>query len=281
MYPIDYVNELRSNGNRKKSIAFMDYWHDMNNEEDNSLRFYEKAWGVGKTTVARWIKEFDYEIRRFFNCWELKNNAHFKAVKSKNSMYDEWNENTHQNKSAKNRVGQQGDSSEYIETHSKAPKKGSFKESSGTALVQQWDKDFNINDDDNGASLPVDKWFEDLYLIYRLNTKYAGRKEDAYKQWLKAKDSVGYENMKLAIMMYLHDQELSKRYNFANFLKNQVYLSYLPKRIKILIDGNWMVGTYDDKDHVFRADNGFEGYLSSETLVKKFADKELEFLNER
>ena len=267
MYPIDYVNELRSNGNRKKSIAFMDYWHDMNNEEHNSIRFYEKAWGVGKSTVARWVKEFDYEIRRFFNHWELKNNAHFKAV----------NGNT-KNKSVKNRVGQQGDSSEYIEAHSKAPKKGSFKESSGTARGQQWDKDFNINDDEEGVKSRTDKWFNDLYFIYRFNTKYAGKKEEAFKEWLKVKDSVGYENMKLAIMMYLHDQELSKRYNFANFLRNEVYLSYLPKRIRILIDGEWMVGTYDDKEHVFRADSGFEGYLSSEALVKKFADKELEFL---
>ncbi len=250
-YPTDYIEELKRKGKRKKARAFFEYWSDMEEGEHNSVRFYANSWEVSVSTAHAWIDEFNREIDLFLDSWHIRNRQHYTY--------------------AKNQAEHLPNTSNTCE----ARKQGV----SPDGAEHQPNEVFNIYDDDNGGmKQSFDKWFEDLYFIYRLNTKHAGRKDKAYDEWQRVRGLVKYENLKLAIMMYLHDPDVQKRFNFANFLKNDVYLAYLPKRIKLLIDGKWVEGEYDDKDRVFRADNGFKGYMSSETLVKKFADKKLEFL---
>ena len=57
-YPTDYVNELRMNGHRFKSGAFIDYLIDYRANKKNSLRFYGKAWNKAPSTCKIWIDEF-------------------------------------------------------------------------------------------------------------------------------------------------------------------------------------------------------------------------------
>ena len=249
-YPTDYIEELKRKGKRKKARAFFEYWSDMEEGEHNSVRFYANSWEVSVSTAHAWIDEFNREIDLFLSGWQVRNRQHYTYAKNQ----AERQPNTSNTCKAQNQ-GVSPDSAEH-----------------------QPNEVFNIYDDDKGAAAKRDRWFEDLYFIYRLNTKHAGKKEEAYREWELVKDRVGYENMKLAIMMYLHDPEVKRRFNFTNFLKNDVYLSYLPKRIKILIDGKWHVGTYDDESHIFKSEDGFEGYLDSETLIRKFSNKELEFV---
>jgi len=250
-YPTDYINELKQKGKRKKARAFFEYWSDMEDGEHNSVRFYAKSWDVSVSTAHAWIDEFNYEIDLFLDGWQIRNRQHYTY--------------------AKNRTEREPNTSNTCEAQNTGVCE--------SGAEHQPNKDFNIYDDDiGGYRVMEDREFDDLYFIYRMNTKHAGRRDDAYREWKRVGKDIEYEQMKLAIMFYLHDQEISKRFNFANFIKNRVYLNYLPKRMRIKISEEWRVGVYDDKRRVFRSDDGFEGLLEPETLVKKFANNELEFM---
>ena len=252
VYPIDYINELHQGGirGRKKAMAFMSYWHDMELGEHNSIAFYAKIWNVSKSTAWTWIKEFSEEIDKFLSNWQLRNAQHYNYVQ--NSTERQPNEsNAHEPR---------------IYGHSR------------NSAERQPNQDYNIYDDDNNIGMHADKNFADLFFIYRLNTKYGGRKEDAYREWLKVKDKVSYEELKRAIVLYLHDPSVSKHYNFANFLKNEVYLSYIPKRLRVKVQDEWITGTYKDDQEMFVSDDGKPYKLTPERLAELFSKGELEFV---
>jgi len=257
-YPTDYIQELNRKGirGRKKARAFMEYWNDMECGEHHSERFYADSWEVSRSTAHEWIKEFKYEIDLFLNHWSLKNQQHYNYVKNST----EQNEQTKPSKTSGK------------ETHNK----GDFDNSTEQNEQTKPSKVFNIYDDNN--YIGGDKYFDDLFFIYRLNTKFAGKKSEAYQAYLTIKDKVSYEQLKRAIMLYLHDPNIDKKYNFKNFLENEVFYSYIPKRVKININGEWKIGTYNDENHTFIADDGFAGVLLPEKLAEKFAQGELEFV---
>ena len=249
-YPTDYVQELKQLGKRKKARAFLEYWDDMEMGDHHTERFYAESWKVSNSTAHEWIKEFKYEIDLFLNHWHLRNQEHYNYAQKSTEQ-----------KSSK--------SSNY-----KARIYGKVK----NTAEQKPNEVFNIYDDNNIGQMQFDKHFGDLFFLYRMNTKYGGKKEEAYKEWLKIKDLIDKDQLKRAAILYLHDPHIEKKYNLANFLKNEVYLSYMPKRIKIKIKGEWKVGTYDDKEQVFVADDGYKGLLPPERLAELFAKGDLEFV---
>ena len=142
-------------------------------------------------------------------------------------------------------------------------------------------EEFNINNNKNTRetkSFWNDKDFNDLFFIYGQNTKFKGKKEDAYQAFLHVDTNV--DLLKLASVRYLHDPDTTgKRYNLTNFLKNQTYISYLPTRMKITISGKIHLGTYDQATCRFISDTkDFAGELSAKRLVEMFESKELEFI---
>jgi hypothetical protein len=261
MYPVDYVEELNRKGlkGRRKAMAFMSYWHDMQMDEVNSIRFYGEMWGIPKSTAMDWIKEFRNEIERFFAFWSLKNDTHYKSVRKK--------------------IGHYSDN----DRPSKIPENLDFESSINMGFGYASDKEFNIYDDDKEAVKISNKdraKFNNLYFIYRMNTKYAGKKEEALKEYLKIKDEVSYDKLIRAAVLYLRDPNISKKYNLTNFLKNEIYLSYIPKRMRLKINGEWIEGEYKDDEQMFVGDNGFKGVLVPQRLAELFANKELEFIKE-
>jgi len=261
MYPVDYVEELNRKGlkGRRKAMAFMSYWHDMQMDEINSVRFYAECWQISKSSAMRWIQEFRDEIERFFAFWSLKNDTHYKSVKKN--------------------LGHQrtGDESQEL------PKKRENLNIEKTKWDTERDKEFNIYDDDRDAVKISNKdraKFNDLYFIYRMNTKYAGKKEEALKEYLKIKDEVSHDKLIRAAVLYLRDPNISKKYNLTNFLKNEIYLSYIPKKMRLKINGEWIEGEYKDNEQMFVGDNGFKGVLVPQRLAELFANKELEFIKE-
>ncbi len=78
--PIDYVRSLKNEGKRGKARAFVEYFDDMDTQAINSFSFYAKSWDVSKSTAHDWIKEFKYEIERFFSYWLIKNSDHYSSV---------------------------------------------------------------------------------------------------------------------------------------------------------------------------------------------------------
>lgn len=78
--PIDYVRELKGRGQRDKARAFMEYFDDVETNDVNSFSFYAKSWNISKTQVQAWVKEFKYEIERYFSYWLIKNSQHYTSV---------------------------------------------------------------------------------------------------------------------------------------------------------------------------------------------------------
>ncbi|AZV46872.1 hypothetical protein C3L23_06170 [Nautilia sp. PV-1] len=261
IYPIDYVEELKQKGvkGRRKAMAFMSYSHDMQMDEVNSIRFYAELWEIPKSTAMDWIKEFRDEIERFYAFWPLKNETHYKSVRKK--------------------IGHSPDKIRPADI----PLNRDYEQMSRTDDGLVSDKEFNIYDDDRDAVKISNKdraKFNNLYFIYRMNTKYAGKKEEALKEYLKIKDEVSYDKLIRAAVLYLRDPNISKKYNLTNFLKNEIYLSYIPKRMRLKINGEWIEGEYKDDEQMFVGDNGFKGVLVPQRLAELFANKELEFIKE-
>jgi hypothetical protein len=226
MYPTDYIKELKQKGKRAKAMAFMDYLDDMQTDIINSFGFYAKAWGVSKSTAHSWISEFRVEIDRFFNYWSLKNNTHYSSVKNASERQPNDLKTFNASQNTDNRE---------------------FSESSRTVAERQPNKEFNIYDDDKRAKA---REAEDLYFIYRLNTKFAGKREDAIKEYLKIDSNIKYKDIMLAAMLYLRDKTVSKKFNLKNFLRNKVFLNYLEVTISIFKDGEWIEGKYNSNNEI-------------------------------
>lgn len=262
-YPTDYIQQLkRERGvqGRKKSRAFMEYWDDMEHGDHNSEGFYAKSWDVSRSTSHDWIKEFKIEIDLFIDHMYLKNKSHYShAVFS-----------TEQN--------EQGQPSKT--STSEHHILGTFKESSEQNEQGQPSEVFNINNND--IKLKREWWddahFQDLFFIYSQNTKFVGKKEDAFEQFTRT--DMDPSILILSAIQYLHDPAVGgKHYNLANFLKNETYLSYIPKMIKVHHGGQEIIGEYDRVNQRI-IENGSNRIivLTPERLVELFKVGALEFI---
>jgi len=260
MMPTQYIEELQASGKRMKARCFMEYFLDVQAGAVNSFGFYAKSWGekskpMSKGTVHKWVKEFVYEIERFFNAHSLKNQQHYSSVKNQSER----------------RVN--GERTKDPTQSPILPNVSEVKETLSERLVNQA---LNIYDD--GADTRMKRrLFDDLYMIYRANTKNAGKKEEAWEEYRKI-DGISHRQLVRAIVLYLHDGEVTKRFNLKNFLMNQIYLSYLSKKIRVKVGEEWIIGEYDDESAVLTADDGRQFRLEPERLAELLACGELEFV---
>ena len=248
-YPTDYVQELKQNGKRKKARAFMEYWDDMEHGSHNTIRFYAKSWDVSVGSASNWIKEFNDEIDLFLAHWDIRNKQHYNYAKNQaEQKLNKMNSDTAQE------TGLHGKVNEH-----------------------DLNEDFNINNNNNKSGWVFDKDFNDLYFVYGANTRYKGKKDDAYEIYKHI--DVDVNLLKLAAVRYLHDKSVEKKYNLANFLKNEIYLSYLPQKIKITIAGVTRVGIYDKEKQLFVSETDkFAGTLTADRLVELYNSGDLEFI---
>ena len=249
-YPTDYVQQLKQNANRKKARAFMEYWDDMEHGDHNAIRFYAKSWDVSVGCTSNWIKEFNNEIDLFLAHWDIRNKQHYNYAKNQSEQkVNTLNTNTPQE------IGVNGKVNEH-----------------------EVNEALNIYNNNNKGHWAFDKDFNDLYFVYGANTKFKGKKEEAFEAFKNV--SVDVNLLKLASMRYLHDPlTVDRRYNLTNFLKNEIYLSYLPKRIRLTLDGVERIGIYDANTLIFKSEtDSFVGQLSSSRLVELFETNNIEFL---
>lgn len=258
-YPTDYVQELnytRGKAGRKKSRAFMEYYNDMEHGEKNAIRFYANSWEVSSSTAKEWIDEFNYEIELFFSHWELRNKQHYNYAK---------NPTEHQ------------PNTNRTQTHQIEPNITDFQKSSRTPTEHQPNKALNSYDDDIKRGWVKDKNFNDLFFMYASNAEHVGKKEDAYLAFINV--HIDIDLLKLSAVKYLRDASITRKYNLANFLKNEMYIKYMPKRIKLTINGEVRTGVYDDKTMLFKSEtDSFVGQISAKRLVELYEARELEFL---
>jgi len=254
-YPTDYVQQLnqdRGIKGRKKSRAFMEYWNDMEHGLHNSESFYAKSWDISRSTAHDWVKEYTIEIELFLSHWDIKNKQHYSSVKNAT----EQNEQSKTSKTSNDISHNIGNIDTLTEQNEQSQPR----------------EVFNINTNNKA---PKEFWheskeFNDLYFVYSMNTKYKGKKDEAYEVFKTVEIDVNL--LKLATMKYLHDPETEgRRYNLTNFLKNQIYISYLPKRMKLILDGVVRVGKYYDDKKLFVSDAGdFKGQLSAKRLIELY-----------
>lgn len=255
-YPTDYVQQLnteRGVKGRKKSRAFLEYWNDMEHGDHNSFGFYATSWEVSKSTAFDWINEFMEEIELFLSHWDIRNKKHYKYAQNETERLP--------NKT-------NGEKAQNIGACENEPER----------LPNEALNLYN-NNKIKEKFFWNDKDFNDLFFIYGANTKFKGKKEEAYEVFKHT--DIDINLLKLSAMKYLHDPDTEgKRYNLTNFLKNQTYLSYMPKMIRIQVEGKWMTGLYDDKTMIFAADdNKFVGTLTTDRLLHFYEKGLLEFIN--
>ena len=273
IYPIDYVQELQEMGKRFKARCFMEYWHDVQMDEINSVGFYTKSWGrdkpLSKGTVHKWIKEFGNEIDRFNSAHFLKGREHTKAT-----LRDSY---------AENRSERKVNASETFDT-SKQPKERELSEAERTASERRVNQDNNIYDYDTRMRA---REIDDLYSIYRINTKNAGKKLEALGVYngLELPGGIGYKDIQRSVILYLNDPEIQVDedgrkivYSLANFLRNEIYLNYIPHRLRIVVDGKVIVGDFDRETETLHAEDGTDYRLSTSRMAELLSAGDLEFV---
>lgn len=264
-YPTDFIQQLkreRGIAGRKKARAFMEFWDDMEHGDHNSESFYAKSWDVSRSTSHDWIKEFKVENDLFIDHLFLKNQQHYShAVFS-----------TEQNEQR-----QPSKTSEY-----KAQNIGLNENITEQNEQHQPREAFNIYNNNTARELRREWWddaeFQDLFFVYSQNTKFVGKKEDAFEQFSRVE--LNSSILLLSAVQYLHDPAVGgKHYNLANFLKNQTYLSYIPKMIKVRHGDQEIIGEYDQiNQRIIESGSDRIVVLTPERLVQLFKAGALEFI---
>lgn len=238
--PIDYIRELKNSAKRDKARAFMEYFDDMDSNSVNAFSFYAKGWNVSKSTAHDWIKEFKYEIEKFYAHWMIKNSHHYS--------------------SAKNLTERQQNDNRTNECF-KTPIQSAQNEISRTIEERQPNEAFNIYGVDYTRKRVnfFDAKFEDLFMRARICNKKVGSKEEAYYEYMSNHQHVNHNDIAYAYMVYANDPQINgKVFNLVNFLKNQVYMSYLMPRIRVFKDGEVFEGWYEkDKNLLTTDSNGY------------------------
>ena len=227
LMPTDYVEQLKQDGKRKKARAFMEYFFDMESGDHYSFGFYAKSWEVSKSTAYAWVDEFYQECRLFIDHWELKNNKHYSYAK-----------NTPERQPNGCRT----------KTSSTKPENRELQEESETPAERQPNEDLNtciVVGSDFGADGEFNTYYSELRFI---GGKYTGKKEDAYKSYLKVKE---YLNIKVLVYAYKEYVKSVKTHNgeklqgFKKFIDDEMYLAFLPKKVEVIHELGRFKGYYD------------------------------------
>jgi len=253
-YPTDYVQELnlsRGARGRKKSRAFMEYWNDMEHSDHNSESFYAKSWDVSPSTSHTWIKEFMEEIELFLSHWDIRNKQHYTYAKKQT-----------EEQPSKTRSFEAQEIGDFRNEEEEQPRE---------ALNY-----YNKNNRQNSDFL-FDKDYNDFFFVYSRNTRYPGKKQEAYEAFRKT--DVDVNLLKLASMRYLHDKVVDKPVGVKKFLENEMYQPYLPKYMRVYSNSVWLEGIYNDNSYEFKTATGvLIGIIEPALLVSLFEKKELEYL---
>jgi hypothetical protein len=264
LMPVDYIEQLKANGKRKKARAFMEYFNDMQCEEENSYSFYAKSWEVSKSTAYAWVDEFNNECELFIAHWELKNKRHYSYVK-----------NTAERQPNGNRT----------KITTTKPKNTDFSESRKTATERQSNKALNTcivvgGDEKDKEEFATDGEFNTYYSELRfIAGKYAGNKDEAYKSYLKVKEFLNMKILVSAYKQYVKSVDVYKQekiQGFKKFIDGEMYLAFLPKQIKVISELGVFEGYYENES-LKTADGKYFG-ISHSKYLEFLKNQKIEFL---
>ncbi len=257
--PREYIYNLERS-NKNKYHAFNEWL--IKNEEVSfgllnkmpSISFFAKSWGMWERdkcikpkstqTVRNWIKEFEMEMEKFDANWALDRWQRSARARKKS-------EKSVKNSSVKKPTAQRlhtdctdkPSSNNYIVGIEES---GLHTDCTPTAPI------INIYDDDGGKKILRE--FEELFFVYRaFNAKYAGKKLEAleaYKEWRKTHPVFSLDELKRAIKLYMHDNEIVKKNGFKSFFLNELYFSYVDKRVFYKHGNTWIKSIWNSVDEI-------------------------------
>lgn len=246
--PVDYLNALFVNGQRDKASAFMQYFMDMEKGDINAVRFYVKAWGVGRGTVQRWIDEFANELDKYYAYWSLKNEQ--------------------QRSSAKKQMGQERDKDKKQMGQKKSDEAHQIEEDKKQSdtkeeqMGHKSDKGYNnsninnINAESNDSASKnkktiYSKNFEILWNNYDKKSSNKARSQTIYNKRFKNTD---IKIILEAIQEYKDNTEAKYIKDFDGFL-NGLIDSYIPARAWLRDKtGKKHIGWFYDSRNLFQSD---------------------------
>ena len=256
-YPTDYIDSLQNKGKRLKARCFWEYYNDVENKMVNSFGFYAKSWGgdkpMSKGTVHKWVFEFRNEIRKHFDARSFMNTQHYTSVQ----------------KQSERQVNDERTNEQPQTTATPTDK-----HTEETASERQVNKALTLYNNTKTAR----GLYEGFYFLYRQFNKYAGNKMDALDSFINI-DDVDHKRLSVASMFYLKDINVEKKVGVKKFLDNKIYLNYMEVYLKILVDGTWLIGSYDTDTEVFTS-NHTPYKLTASKLADKFIRNEIEFIKE-
>lgn len=251
--PTDYIQELRKNGQRKKSRCFFEYIIDINDGEHNSVRFYAQSWELSIGAVHKYIKEFKEEIDKFESFLELKNAKQNSSVKNEREHFV-------------NKMNTD-----------KAQNIGVCK----TQRERTVNKDYNIT---TTIQMPSYSSTDGEFNIYYSELKmfagnYVGKKEEVYKSYKRVKKFMNIKILLIAYKKYFNENKNNKTTGLKKFIDDDTYLHYLPtQRIKVKSERGTFTGEY--KDEVFISDDGVRFSFPIGSFIKRLERNEIEFVFE-
>jgi len=261
-FPNHYWRELQKKGRdgRLKANAFLAFFMDKEEGNHNSARFYAETWGVGKTTVNKWIREFRVEIERFDAWWFLQN----------------LNKTARQYSSTKDQGGQSGHLEVDIKKAVELLDLGLLEEGGGHSNGQRVDKDI-INKEEEEEEIAIAKEFDKLFFVYSQFSNRVGDRDKGLEAYKKIRDEISLEDLLSTISKYLTDSTVRGKYNLQKFLSSKIFYSYLDRQIKVLINGEWICGRYNSAGNKFYTDEA-EYPIDITTLTKGIAENKIEFI---
>lgn len=136
----------------------------------------------------------------------------------------------------------------------------------------------NTHNNKDDVGFITDKDFTHLFFVYARNTRFAGKKKEAYEAFKTIKVDAGL--LELAIKRYLHDDDINKKVGFKKFINDGIYLAYIPNLMRVKHEDTWFTGTYNLDDSKFYNQNGIIlGDMQPSHLLKLYQDKCIEFLD--
>ncbi|GEM_PF-2020911 len=277
--PVDYVKALQMNNQRDKARAFMEYFLDMNDDELNAIRFYAKAWSVGKTTSSEWMKDFKLAIDKHHAYWFLKNQQQYNHAS---------NENGHKTDSKENQNGQDKEEQTPIVPTNKESITDS-KENQNDPKTDEDNKTLNKNiyveskDSDNNLSSINKKskhsYSDSFEILWNTYGKKSGSKKRADGIYLKRWKLTDIKILEEAIDKYKAETNPQFYKDFDGLL-NGVIDTYIPQRAWVRDSFKQKhTGYFYDKENKFISDANEKLTIESKMIAEYIKEKRFGYVS--
>lgn len=270
-FPTEYPLELNAQGKRDKARAFLEYCLDLDSDTYNTGTFYAKGWNITRKTACIWVKDFEEAIAKHHQYWLEKNTQNASKIYANSEKrglqrgYTDVTTNT--DETPQNRGIEENDVTTMLQS---LPTSINNKQYTSSSEAENPPKKTHVNDG----------LFNTRFADLRMSTnKFLGNKEKSYEAYLRVKDMFDIKVIAYSYKQYFKtfkNADEEQTIGLAKFIDNDMYLSYLPNKIKLLANGVELTGEF--KDEIFICDDGKNYELKSTRFLEKIKAKEISFV---